>query len=241
MKLIIIRHCDPDYAIDSLTEKGWREAELLSNRILTMDIKEFYVSPLGRARDTASITLNKMNRKAEVLPWLREFHAPIIDEITGEERLPWDWFPADWTEVNEYYNNNLWYTSSVMQSGHVINEARHVYSGLDELLKKHGYDREGKIYRAVRPNSDTIILFCHFGVECVILGHLLGISPVVLWHGFCAAPSSVTTLITEERQKGIAYFRMSSFGDVSHLFAAGEKPAFAARFCETYDNMDERH
>ena len=27
MKILIIRHGDPDYAADSLTEKGWREAE----------------------------------------------------------------------------------------------------------------------------------------------------------------------------------------------------------------------
>ncbi len=27
MKLLIVRHGDPDYSIDSLTPKGWREAE----------------------------------------------------------------------------------------------------------------------------------------------------------------------------------------------------------------------
>lgn len=41
MKLIIIRHGDPDYSIDSLTEKGWREAELLSERISRLDVKAF--------------------------------------------------------------------------------------------------------------------------------------------------------------------------------------------------------
>lgn len=241
MKLIIIRHGDPDYTIDSLTEKGWREAEFLSNRLLDMNVKEFYVSPLGRAKDTASITLKKMNRVAQVLPWLREFEAPIIDEKTGEERIPWDWLPADWTKVNEYYDKNLWYTVPAMQSGNVIHEATCVYNGLDEIIKKHGYEREGNLYHAVKSNNETIILFCHFGVECVMLGHLLGVSPMVLWHGFCAAPSSVTTLVTEERRKGIAYFRMSSFGDISHLYAVGEKPSFQARFCESYDNQDERH
>ena len=30
MKIIFIRHGEPNYEIDSLTEKGWREAELLS-------------------------------------------------------------------------------------------------------------------------------------------------------------------------------------------------------------------
>jgi probable phosphoglycerate mutase len=64
---------------------------------------------------------------------------------------------------------------------------------------------------------------------------------MVLWHGFCAAPTSVTTLITEERDEGIASFRMSAFGDISHLYAAGEEPAFAARFCEMYSNKEERH
>jgi len=241
MKLMIIRHGDPDYSIDSLTEQGWREADLLSNKIAAMDVKKFYVSPLGRAKDTASLTLKKTNCDAEVLPWLREFHAPILDENTGKERLPWDWLPADWTAISEYYDMNLWHTVPVMQSGNVVAEAMRVYSGLDELLKNHGYEREGKLYHAVRPNNDTIVLFCHFGVECLMLGHLLGISPMILWHGFCAAPSSVTTLITEERRKGIAYFRMNSFGDVSHLYAVGENPSFAARFCETYDNMEERH
>ena len=32
MKLIFIRHGEPDYEADSLTEKGWREAELLAKR-----------------------------------------------------------------------------------------------------------------------------------------------------------------------------------------------------------------
>lgn len=241
MKLLIIRHADPDYDRDSLTEKGWREAQLLATRIAAMDIKEFYVSPLGRARDTANVTLNKINRNAEVLPWLREFHAPVYDEKLGRERIPWDLLPQDWTVIEEYYDKKLWHTVPLMKKGNVIDEALRVYAGVDEILKKHGYEREGNLYRAVSPNRDTIAFFCHFGVECVILSHLLGISPVVLWHGFCAAPTSVTTLVTEERRKGIAYFRMSAFGDISHLYAAGEEPSFSARFCESYDNFDERH
>ena len=73
MKLLIVRHGDPDYTIDSLTEKGWKEAEYLSERLAKLDIKEFYVSPLGRAKDTASLTLKKMGRTAAECDWLREF------------------------------------------------------------------------------------------------------------------------------------------------------------------------
>ena len=113
--------------------------------------------------------------------------------------------------------------------------------GLDALLARHGYRREGEYYRAEQPNEDTVVLFCHFGVECVLLSHLLGVSPMPLWHGTCALPSSVTTLITEERRKGISSFRMCAFGDTSHLYAAGREPSFSARFCETYGNWDQRH
>lgn len=238
---MIIRHAEPDYTIDSLTEKGWKEAELLSDRIYKMDVKDFYVSPLGRARDTASVTLKKMNREAKALPWLREFDVLIRDPQTGNKKIPWDWLPAEWTKEDAFYDKELWHTVPVMQAANVGKEAAAVGAGLDALLEEHGYRHEGRLYRAIKPNQDTIVLFCHFGVECVILSHLLNISPMPLWHGICAAPTSVTTLITEERREGIAYFRMSAFGDISHLYAAGEQPSFAARFCEMYANMDERH
>ena len=54
MKILIIRHGDPNYEIDGLTEKGKREAEFLSERISKLDVRKFYVSPLGRAKATAA-------------------------------------------------------------------------------------------------------------------------------------------------------------------------------------------
>ena len=33
MKILIIRHAEPDYSIDSLTEKGHREAALLAEKL----------------------------------------------------------------------------------------------------------------------------------------------------------------------------------------------------------------
>ena len=95
MRILIIRHGDPDYERDSLTEKGWREVELLSERLAKMDIQYFYVSPLGRAKDTAAPTLRKMNRTAEECQWLREFE-PLITKPNVPDRpsIPWDWLPA---------------------------------------------------------------------------------------------------------------------------------------------------
>ncbi len=241
MRLLIVRHGDPDYENDTLTPTGRREAALLSKRFATISNAHFYVSPLGRAQDTARPTMARTGQTAETLPWLREFHAPIPDPVTGEPRIPWDHLPADWTAVPEYYDKDRWRDAEVMARSKVGDEADRVTTGLDKLLARHGYEREGGIYRVRKPNEDSIVLFCHFGVGCVMLGHLLGISPMVLWHGFVALPTSVTTLITEERREGIAAFRVQAFGDTSHLAGAGILPSFSARFCERYDNPLERH
>ena len=68
-----------------------------------------------------------------------------------------------------------------------------------------------------------------------------GTTPVNVKMILNAAPSSITSVYTEERREGIASFRIHSFGDTGHLYAAGEAPSFSARFCETFANHAERH
>lgn len=242
MRLMIIRHGDPDYSIDSLTLQGWKEAELLAERMAKLDIKEFYVSPLGRAQDTASCTLKKMNRTAKTCEWLREFapriRRPDVKDIT---KISWDWLPQDWTVEPRFYQVETWAEQEIMKEGKAGEEYAWVCQELDAVLAEHGYVREENFYRAQQPNRDTLVFFCHFGAGCVLLSHLLHVSPMILWHGFCAAPTSVTTVYTEERREGIASFRVSAYGDISHLYIAGEEPSFSARFCECYQNMEERH
>lgn len=241
MKLLIVRHGDPDYAIDSLTEKGWREARLLSDRLVREHPAACYCSPLGRAKDTASCTLERTHWPVTECDWLREYQPRIRrPDVPDQLSITWDWLPQDWTAEERFFQREHWMEPEVFRSSDVAEQYNWVTTQLDALLERHGYRREGLLYRPERANNDTIVLFCHFGVECVILSHLLNVSPMVLWHGTCAAPTSVTTVVTEERRRGIAIWRMSSFGDISHLYAGNEPPAFAARFRECYDNEDER-
>lgn len=243
MKLLFVRHGDPDYSIDSLTEKGWREAELLSRRLAANPADYYYVSPMGRAKDTAAATLKKLGRDAVECPWLHEFDRVRIwrPDVTERRRIAWDWLPQDWTAEPVFFREDLWPTQERMAEGGVGEEYDRVTAQLDVLLQEHGYTREGRLYRAERANNETLVFFCHFAVQCVLLSHLLNLPLVPLWQGSCAAPTSVTTVVTEERRKGIAAFRMLSFGDLSHLYCAEEAPAFSGRFCECYDNAEERH
>ena len=243
MKLLIIRHGDPDYEHDSLTEKGFREAEYLSERLAAMNIDHFYVSPLGRAADTLAPTLKKNGMSAEICPWLREFDTARIQrpDVTDRPMIPWDWLPQDWMKDERFFQKDHWFEHPVFQASRVKENYDYVTTELDRLLARHGYVREGCLYRAENPSNERIVLVCHMGLECVLLSHLLNISPMIIWHGICTLPTSVTTVVTEERRAGIAAFRAIGIGDVSHLYSHGEEPSFSARFCECYTNEDERH
>lgn len=179
MKLLMIRHGDPDYSIDSLTEKGWREAKLLAERMARLDVKEFYVSPLGRAKDTASCTLKKMRRTAVELEWLAEFRPQILrPDGEGRRTVSWDWLPQDWTADERFYSYEHWHECEVFQEAHVKEEYERVTTQFDEFLARHGYRREGHFYRVEQENNDTLVFFCHFALGCVLLSHLFCISPI---------------------------------------------------------------
>ncbi len=243
MKLILIRHGEPDYENDTLTPKGWKEAQLLADRLENIDMDEIYVSPLGRAKHTAEPTLARCKREATELEWLREFEAPIHrpDKPEGVLSIPWDWMPHDWTEIPDFYDYDKWMHHPLMKEGRVGDEFERVTGLFRAFLDDHGYVKDGNLFLSKRPNNDTIVFFCHYGVSIVLISFLLHVSPMILWHGMVAAPSSVTILTTEERQRGYASFRMNTYGDTSHLDIHDEPRSFAARFCECYDNKDERH
>lgn len=237
MKLIIVRHGDPNYVIDSLTKRGKKEAKLLAKRLCKIDTDYYFCSPLGRAKKTASYTLKAVGKKAETLPWLTEFEGKV--KQNGLAVQCWDRMPSAWTCDERYYTDK-WHETEQMKELDVKTKYDRVCSGIDSLLKEHGYEHNGKIFNVKNSNHDSLVLFCHFGVECVILSHILGVSPMPLWHNFVALPTSVTTLITEEREEGTASFRIQQFGDISHLYKGGLEPSFAARFCECFDD-DTRH
>ena len=240
MRLLFIRHGDPDYAVDGLTGTGKLEAELLAERIAPMDIKEYFVSPLGRALATARPTLEKAGRTARECEWLQEFSIEVRRPDKGGERsqVPWDWLPQDWARAPLLLDREHWFEHPVFAEADLKSAYDHVIAGFEQVLAAHGYVRDGLCYRVERACTDTLAFFCHFGVTCVLMSRLMNVSPMVLWHGLAMAPSSVTTVYSEERRPGIASFRASSVGDISHLYIRGQAPSFSARFCEVYGNGD---
>ena len=236
MDLLLIRHGEPGED-GGLTEAGKREAELLAERLAGLDVREYNVSPLQRARETAEPVLKKLGREGIVRPWLREFDVPVDrPDLPGMSAVPWDWLPQDWLADPRFLSEERWRENEVFRAAGVGEAYDAVIRSFDALLAEHGYERESRFYRVRRGSGDTLAFICHFGLIGVLLSHLLNCSPMVLWQGLALPPSSVTTLHTEERRPGVAVFRAASVGDISHLAAAGVEPSFAGRFCTSYGN-----
>ena len=234
MKLIIARHGEPNYEADCLTEKGRREAGLLAQRLAKLNIDDFYVSPLGRAQETARATLDLLGREAQTLGWLEEFRGRVVDPKTGVRSIAWDFMPQYWTRCPELWDRQAWRNNALVATGEAAAIYDETAAGLDALLARYGYSREGDLYTTAENSDKTVCLVCHFGIAMVMLSHLLCIPPYLLLHGFIMPPSSVTTLITEERLPGQVWFRCTALGDTSHLYAAGEPVSHHGCFREHY-------
>ena len=233
MRILIIRHGDPDYSIDSLTEKGWREAELLSLRLKDEGIDKIYCSPLGRAKDTARPTLEKTGMDYAIHDWLQEFPLSVTvpyNELgyreNGENICPWNLYPQYWTHEEQLYDNGGWLKHDMYADGRADVLYNRVSEGWNTLIASFGYHREGQIYR-YDDNSHkdaTIALFCHLGLGLALLSQMTRISLPLMWHTFFLPTSSVTTVVMESHRSYIneAHARIVQIGDTSHLYKGNE-------------------
>ena len=241
MKLLIVRHGDPNYEIDGLTEKGKREVALLTRRLVKENIARLYCSTLGRAKATAAPTIAELGLDAEYCEWLREFdYAKVKVPYLENERICWDILPEYIETMPEIYSFENWRNAEIVRDTAVPIEYDNVCREFDRVLAEHGYERNGYSYRVTNSNNKTLVFVCHFGLAAVLISHLMNCSPYSLWQNACKAPTSVSVFYTEERKEGIASMRMSALGDTSHLYAGDEPISFAARYCECFLD-DDRH
>lgn len=233
MKITIIRHAEPDYKNNTLTKKGFYEAELLGKHLKDERIDAMYSSPLPRARYTADaiVKYNKL-KTYKVFDYMREFDS-CIDLPYGKNHLLWDLRPTFLDENPQLYDREKW-TDNPFINDKVKKHYQTIKSEFSTLIESHGYRKNGVCFDVLRANHDNIVITCHFGLGCFLLSELLNIAPSALLNHTCAQPSSITTVVTEERTKGKAIFRMLSFGSIEHLILGNEKPSFMARFDEVF-------
>lgn len=221
MRLYIIRHADPDYDNDSLTPAGVLEAKALAEYMKEIKPDEIYSSPRGRAMETARYTAEALDLPVQVEEWAQEISEFWLPDI---ERVAWD-IDAEQIRSPEYLADpNSW--ERVPHMGQPI--FREIYQRIraasDSFLSRQGFIQDGAAYKITGENRKQIAVFCHNGLGLTWLSILLDIPLPLVWSGFYLHPSSVTTILFDERTKGKATPRCIGLGALPHLHKNGLQP-----------------
>jgi Histidine phosphatase superfamily (branch 1) len=175
MRILIVRHADPEYHGDTLTPHGWKEAEALAAALCRNKdvgagkLTGLFTSPMGRARDTARCTEKVSGLVAEVQEWTRELtYWPRME-------LEWNGRPdagrgpgkggegglAVWDVPGETVRSVAGVTAAnEFESVRPVASAKEPYAALcassDAFLVALGYRREADgSYTIVRRNRDV--------------------------------------------------------------------------------------
>ena len=177
MRIIFVRHGEPDYAHDCLTDMGRLQAADAAERLRNEGIEEIFSSPLGRAAETAAATAELLKRPVQTLDYMRELHWGSIDGTPiPSDGHPWDL--ADLlAEEGWDLTNPGWREHPYFRNNRVTENVDMVAQRTDEWLLSLGYERNGAFYRCVRPDDrqKTVALFSHGGSSAAAMGHILNL------------------------------------------------------------------
>lgn len=232
MRIYLIRHADPDYEHDSLTPAGHLEAQALAERLAEIGIDEIYASPRGRAQLTARYTAERLGLPVTIEPWTNELdgvHSPLYTETS------WDVDPVVLRSPGSLAGWSAGQPLPPMDVPILTQHLAAIRAGSDDFLCRLGFRRDTACPDAFtyhftpdaegRGSRKRIALFAHLGFGLTWLSGLLGIPLPVMWAGFYVHPSSVTTILFDERTPGCATPRLLGLGDISHLVRAGLPPS----------------
>lgn len=220
MRLYIIRHADPDYENHTITPSGHMEAQALAERLQQERIDRIYSSPVPRALHTMQYTADLLKLEPAIQPWMAELGWHIQDAV-GSDKAAWNVDGELVRGSGPFPQRDSWSDTEPFGGRDFRSKYEALREHSDSFLKSLGYAREGGRYRILQPNRDRIAVFCHLGFGLTWLSHLLELPVPLMWTGFWKAPSSITTLLLDERSEQWAVPRCIGLGDTSHLHRAG--------------------
>ena len=231
MLLYIVRHGDPNYEDDCLTERGWLQAEAVGKRIAASGINQIYSSPMGRAQQTAAPACRLLNLPCHIEPWAHE--------VEDERLTP---FPDGESKSISYVQSALYradgnidlpydraFEAPGFNTSGMEKAVKLIEEGGRNFLDRLGYREENGVYRILSRNQDKVALFCHTVMTRAWLSTLLHIPIHLMWSGFTYTHTGVTILEFPNYANGFTAPRVLCYSDMSHLYAHGPDMCFDGR------------
>jgi 2,3-bisphosphoglycerate-dependent phosphoglycerate mutase len=174
-----------------LSEEGRRQAELLAERLVVMDLAPFtvYSSPLRRARETAEAFARRAGVEVAIEGDLAEAHIGGWEGVPFEELLEHD------PDLIHHLRHQraIWHRAPGAERGDRFRDR--VRSTIEDLLARHP--------------EENLVLFAHGGVINAFCGALLGLSQEMF---FLPENTSVNSVDVDGEARTVRFLN-----DVLHL------------------------
>ena len=228
MLLYYVRHGEPIYDPDSLTEYGHEQAEALVERFKRVGLDRIYSSTSNRAVQTAAPTARALGIEPTLLDFANEKYAweQMGNEIYGTRRIrTWAMYDPEFlrrfNEPEVYALGDRWYDSPLFEGTRFKECMLRVNAGVDELMLSLGYrhDRARGGYEVVRENRERVALFAHQGFGLIFFSSLLDIPYPIVATRMDMTHSGMTVINFGEGP--FCRPKMLQLSNDSHLFKAG--------------------
>ena len=219
MRIVFVRHGEPDYAHDCLTPLGELQAKAAAQRLREEGIGAIYSSPQGRARQTADAAAEVLGLEVHTLDFMHEIHWGSTDgEALFADGHPWkiaDELAAGGSDLTE----RNWAAHPYYRSNRVTEAVRVVEEGIDAWLASLGYVREGLCYRNTREDDEqfTVALFSHGGSSSAAMGHILNHPFPYMCAVFHLPFTGITTLRFDRHPGSLSLPVLELAGDGRHI------------------------
>ncbi|MCQ2584745.1 MAG: histidine phosphatase family protein [Treponema sp.] len=175
MNLYFIRHAQPDYEHDTITDMGHLQAAALAEYYEDVKVDELYHSSMGRAGVTASYLAEKWNLEAKPIDWARELKWGKGNGDAADNMSPWEVKDRIIQAEKAYPEGDSWKTLPELKGDSLVEDYDAHCKAIDAFLAEQGYVRQGQLYKAVEPNDKTVVIVCHGGVISALVSYLTNV------------------------------------------------------------------
>lgn len=226
MLLFYVRHGDPIYRPDSLTELGHQQAKALVQRMKECKPERLFASSSERAILTAKPTAEFLNKEIEILDWCNEDYTWNEFTVVGENgRKHWCFDDA---AVKRQFNSDevrqlgkKWYDHPAFKDTLYKEGTERIRQKADEFMLSLGYmhDEKNNGYIPIKSNDDRVALFAHAGFGLVFLSTILDIPLPMFATRFAMSHSNITVI--DFSGDDFIIPKALQVSNDSHLFAEG--------------------
>ena len=200
MDIYFIRHGEPNYEYDSLTQTGHFQAEKTAESLSKIPFNRVFASSMNRAIETARHLTNKTGQEITAFDWAREDKTwSCLSDVDENDNRRWFFDVKKNRDIlTKELGNNEWYKFFPTCFKELLDEDG---KEIDKWLLTLNIIHKDGNYLVKGKSPKAVAFFAHGGFGLVFYSHILGLDyPTVLFK------------YGQQKLCGVAHFKITNNG-----------------------------